>query len=407
MNHNEHEPISAPPRPRDLRHRRSRTTVGLRNRTRGCHPTTRQLSRRVLLERSRGLGHGLTRHGSHRHANIRRRPFLGPTCPPFPAVHHTVHAVRGRPARLDQHRRPGRVRGQKTPSCHTILLRTEDGGRHWSHLAAPDINGDAITFVDPFHGRLIHSQNPCKSFCLQRLYATADGGVTWRLIRAAPRFAFTTMSWLSPQRGWIGGGNPRSCVSSIFATDDGGKSWTRQLALPRHCGVMEVKMLDARRGWAIGGMDSGHCSMGGCDDYTLYRTVDGGKHWTTELASPRRWWDVGQAYGGFPGPPLFVTARYGWVPFDTGAGPGTGGIAITTDGGHTWRRVLGAYSLITSSVDLINTHDGWIAGLSRLCPSASCSADLLHTIDGGRTWSQTAPAAVMGHGGKQRGSGPD
>ncbi len=186
-------------------------------------------------------------------------------------------------------------------------------------------------------------------------------------------------------------GNPRSCMSIIFATADGGRTWMRQLTLPRSCGQMQVGMLDARRGWAVGGMDTRYCSMGGCDDYALYRTVDGGKHWTTELAPSQKWWVAGGYAGGFPGPPVLVTPRYGWIPFGTGAGPGAGGIAITTDGGRTWRRVLAPYPLAASSVSPINTHDGWIAGLSRLCPSPSCNADLLHTTDGGRTWAKLHP----------------
>ncbi len=150
-------------------------------------------------------------------------------------------------------------------------------------------------------------------------------------------------------------------------------------------------MLDARRGWAVGGADLRNCSMGGCGDYTLYRTLDGGKLWTTQLLPSQDWWDTGRSSGGFPEQPMFVTSHYGWIPFGAGAGPGAGGIGITTDGGHSWRRVLAPYSLAASSVDPINTHDGWIAGLSRVCPSPSCNADLLHTIDGGRTWSKLHP----------------
>src|SRR5206468_3123254 len=102
-------------------------------------------------------------------------------------------------------------------------------------------NGGALTFVDPLHGWLIHSRIACKSFCLQSLYATVNGGMTWRLLSAAPHLEAMSMSWVNRQRGWVGG-DPRTCMSSIFATADGGRSWTRQLALPRHCGQMQVGM---------------------------------------------------------------------------------------------------------------------------------------------------------------------
>lgn len=279
----------------------------------------------------------------------------------------------------------------KSPPCRTILLRTVDGGRHWSRLSAPAITGGAVTFVDPQHGWLVHSSS-CRNVCLQSIYATSDGGATWHLLSAAPHLWNTTMSWVNRLDGWIGGGNPRSCIASIFATSDGGITWTRQLALPGHCGRMQVGMLDARHGWAVGGIDATrYCSMGGCSDYALYQTGNGGHRWTVELASSRNWWLPPRGYGGFPGQPRFVTTRYGWIPFNAGAGPGDGGIAITVDGGHTWRRVLGAYSLTPSAVDPITPRDGWIAGLWRLCPLSRCGADLLHTTDGGRTWTRLHP----------------
>jgi len=130
--------------------------------------------------------------------------------------------------------------GSKTPSCHTLLLRTVDGGRHWSHFSAPNINGNggSITLVDRLHGWLIHRQIPCKSVCLQSLYTTVDGGMTWHPLRAAPHLWTTSMSLVDRQRGWLSGrsGNPRSCMSTIFATADGGRTWMRQLTLPRSCG---------------------------------------------------------------------------------------------------------------------------------------------------------------------------
>lgn len=279
----------------------------------------------------------------------------------------------------------------KTPPCHTVLLRTVDGGRHWSRLSAPNTNGAAITFVDQLHGWLIHIQMPCRSFCLQSLYATTDGGTTWRLLPSAPRFEDTRMSWINAEDGRIGGGNFQSCTSAIFATYDGGRTWTRQLALAHHCGLMQVRMLDPLDGWAVGGFDTRQCSMGGCDDYTLYRTVDGGRHWTVERTPSQAWWMPAQYAGGFPGPPLFVTPRYGWIPFSTGAGPGAGGVAITTNGGQTWRRVLGAYPLGETNVAPIDARNGWVAGTSRVKACPACDADLLHTTDGGKTWTKLHP----------------
>jgi photosystem II stability/assembly factor-like uncharacterized protein len=278
--------------------------------------------------------------------------------------------------------------GYKAPPCRTIVLRTADGGRHWTRLGAPVTAGNAVSFIDPYHGWLMSSRLSCPRICTERLYATADGGTTWRPLATAPRLPLMTMSWVDQRHGWVAGGDLVTCRSAIYATADGGRTWTRQLAPGGLPGLLQVGMLDAQRGWAVGGRCPGRCSMGGCDDYTLYRTVDGGTRWTREHSSRQAWWNVTRTYGGFPGPPRFVTARDGWIPFSPGAGPGAGGLAITADGGSTWRRVLGAYSL---DIDPLNARDGWAVGLSRMCPSSACNADLLHTTDGGRTWSRLHP----------------
>lgn len=283
--------------------------------------------------------------------------------------------------------------GFKSPPCHTILLRTVDGGQRWTHLTTPSIFGAPgdVRFVDSLHGWLIHAQSPCKSFCLRSLYATSNGGLTWHPVRNAPRMPVMGLSSVDARHVWIGGGYGPSCVVSIYGTSDGGVTWTRQFEVPKHCGLVQVGMLDARRGWAVEGGDSRYCSMGGCSDYALYETTDGGKHWRLKLTPARPWWNTIASYGGDPGAPVFVTARYGWIPFGTGAGSGAGGIAISSDGGHAWRRVLGPYSLSESDIALISREDGWVSGVGRHCASPSCNGDLLHTDDSGTTWTKLHP----------------
>src|SRR5579884_2128566 len=59
--------------------------------------------------------------------------------------------------------------GGARASCHTILLRTTDGGVRWRRMYSPAISVDTITFVDSLHGWLIGSGRPCSNVCLLTL----------------------------------------------------------------------------------------------------------------------------------------------------------------------------------------------------------------------------------------------
>jgi photosystem II stability/assembly factor-like uncharacterized protein len=120
------------------------------------------------------------------------------------------------------------------------VLKTIDGGAHWTKCAVPDAATDGATL--DFRGvqawdattAVVMASGPGDK---SRLYETEDGCKTWRLILKnpdAPYGFFDSLSLMREQRtirsdegfGLLLGDSVRGELS-IFETRDGGSSWTR------------------------------------------------------------------------------------------------------------------------------------------------------------------------------------
>jgi hypothetical protein len=111
------------------------------------------------------------------------------------------------------------------------VLRTTDGGAHWTKCAVPDSSRDGATLdfrgVEGFDARtaIVMASGPgAKS----RLYKTTDGCATWRLLLANPDApaGFFDSFWMNGERGMLLG-DPVRGTMAVFLTADGGKKWER------------------------------------------------------------------------------------------------------------------------------------------------------------------------------------
>jgi hypothetical protein len=111
------------------------------------------------------------------------------------------------------------------------VLRTLDGGEHWTRCAIPDVAKDGATLDfrgvearDAKTATVMASGPGAKS----RLYRTTDGCRTWKLLFRNPDTpnGFFDSFWLNGSRGMLLG-DPVRDRFAVFSTTNGGKSWKR------------------------------------------------------------------------------------------------------------------------------------------------------------------------------------
>ena len=169
--------------------------------------------------------------------------------------------------------------------------------------------------------------------------------------------------------------------NTVLRTADGGASW-QKLTPPVDSAATpldfrDIDAIDARTAYVL--------SIGPAAASRIFKTTDAGATWTQQYVNPDP--------QGFLDAMTFWDADHGLVIGD--AIEGKFQILHTGDGGATWSKVAaaalppalpneGAFSASGSNIAMVGRDHAWIATGSRV----------LHTADGGRTWSVTqAPLA--------------
>jgi photosystem II stability/assembly factor-like uncharacterized protein len=218
---------------------------------------------------------------------------------------------------------------------YSMLFRTTDGGRSWSH---PRENcaacGGTLSFLDPSAG-----------FTLARgwLFRTGDGGVTWTRVAHAPFQGW--IEFTSARDGWgVEWQRP-----ALWRTGDGGRTWRRVVrgyaTLPQHGAVAvpgAVLAAGGRRPLPV---------------------LDRGAAPVFSASSPRD----------------FVF----WAK---------GALWASSDAGRTWRRVrMTVRPQELYDLRFVSPSEGW-AILGFVEPTGYENAIVLaHTTNGGRDWTPLAP----------------
>lgn len=128
------------------------------------------------------------------------------------------------------------------PNRASAFLKTQDGGTTWSVSSfLPEADAFAVFFLDENAGFV-------KSY--DKLFATTDGGQTWRGVPVAVPGAQTPkIKFADREVGWICFGNQNS--SMLTYTTDGGKRWNaREFRLPT--GVNAFSLVRRDRGYVVG-----------------------------------------------------------------------------------------------------------------------------------------------------------
>ena len=212
------------------------------------------------------------------------------------------------------------------------IFRTTDGGRTWSLRFVGTRKGsffDAIRFWDARHG--IALSDPVDGHFL--LVTTSDGGDTWHEVPTAHmplalanEGAFAASGSCLAVHGqndvWFVTGG--AAAARVFHSHDRGRHWTVSdsplRAGSQSEGIFSVAFRDARHGVVAGG-DYQKPTLGGRN---LARTSDGGRTWTLV--------DSASAPPGFRSAVAFVPGTAG----RTLVTAGLSGTDVSRDGGLSW-----------------------------------------------------------------------
>jgi photosystem II stability/assembly factor-like uncharacterized protein len=111
------------------------------------------------------------------------------------------------------------------------VLRTLDGGTHWTRVQVPDAKALDFRDIEAFDANtaVVLSIGPGEA---SRVYRTEDGGQHWSLVlqNTDPRAFFDCMVF-EGQRGWMLG-DPVDGRYQILTTQDGGQRWTLETTGP-------------------------------------------------------------------------------------------------------------------------------------------------------------------------------
>ena len=217
------------------------------------------------------------------------------------------------------------------PGDASRIYRTSDGGANWTlRLKNADENGffDALAFWNRKRGLLLGDPVGGRFVVLR----TENGGATWQRVRATGMppaqegegaFAASgTCLVAGPDgRAWFGTGGVKG--ARVFRTEDWGVTWKVAETRLRHdaasAGIFSLAFRDALHGVAVGG-DYGKLAD---DRNNVAITADGGATWRTPNGPPP---------SGFRSAVAFVPGSNRVVA------TGPAGTDVSGDGGQTWKR---------------------------------------------------------------------
>ena len=269
--------------------------------------------------------------------------------------------------------------GSSGPSS-PLLLHSEDGGQNWSVFrpvvptsTLPFFSWGALRFQFVSRSVGFGIRDPYVPGVGRPILRTTDGGRHWTALRTP--FAPSSLRFLNAQVGYATGvlSTGRGCWSEVFRTTDGGTSWQ---GLKQTCRPYDL--------WGIDVLDARHLFVGGGQGYwtenarqAVLSTADGGRSWRTLYNAP-----TGNA--GLPIVELhFIDRRHAWALTGSckmGAnGPCAGEVLVSSSGGRSWRET-GQFAVRLAT---IGRRLAWTTGGGHGEPGGTV---VWRSADTGRSW---------------------
>jgi len=261
------------------------------------------------------------------------------------------------------------------------LLSTSNGGGSWQTNPVPFSRGQ-IAAADQ---RLFFLETTrIKSDEMSvAIFTSVDNGLSWNRVfpgadQASASFLpnagiKTGLSFISPERGWLGLADQHQKVV-LYKTEDGGQSWAPQeIPLPQN--ITSLITSSYPPVFFPGNKDEGllpvdFVSMDTGDrNRVFFTTSDGGINWLPGASVVDA-----EAY-------TFLDAKTGWVW-------GKRGLYFTVDSAQTWQLLPVAFgrSEKATCVSFVDAKSGWL-----LTTDAKNRVRIYSTRDGGNTWTAINP----------------
>lgn len=265
------------------------------------------------------------------------------------------------------------------------VFRTVDGGDRWREVSPADSSGLVLRDVEAFdrdHALVLAIGTGDAS----RVYRTDNGGRMWTrtFTNHDPAAFYDCMTFLDRDRG-LALSDPVDGRFRIIATRDGGRSWSVQprSAMPA---ALAGEFAFAASGTCLTstGRRDAWFGTGGGERARVFHSRDGGRTWTvadTPLLSA-------EAGGIFS--LAFRDRRRGLAvggDFTT-TGPAERALAITRDGGTTWRLVPAE-----DAPEFYRSGSAWVRGRPRTAIVVGPTGSDI-SVNGGERWTafgQTTP----------------
>jgi photosystem II stability/assembly factor-like uncharacterized protein len=259
------------------------------------------------------------------------------------------------------------------------VVRTTDGGATWRVMTVPDADSLDFRDIEAFDDRRAYVLS-IGNGSASRIYKTEDGGRTWSLqfTNADTAAFYDCIDFWNTERG-MAVSDPVQGRFRVLGTSDGGASWleVRPERIPPAI-VGEAAFAASGTCLVVGRPDNVWIASGGASEARVYRSGTGGATWQV-ASTPLR---AGMSSRGIFSI-AFADARRGVVvggdyenPADT-----VSNVALTDDGGATWRLAAGRPLGYRSGVAYVPGTDG-----RALIAVGTSGSD--YSADGGETWAR-------------------
>ncbi|MBL0386731.1 hypothetical protein JJB07_08705 [Tumebacillus sp. ITR2] len=256
-----------------------------------------------------------------------------------------------------------------------VVLQTKDGGLHWNEIS------------HPAHVRNLHFVSETTGFGSDMI--TQDGGKTWTPVKA-PDSLMGNPAFSDANHGWAVTAEGNSF--QIQHTADGGQTWTKLFSRPTQeppvtASVQTTSPVDA---WVMIVGSSGMTQT----SFSIFHTSDGGANWQPVIAQSTAGGGTAPGYdtpntgpkgpASKPGYLEVVNSQVAMLSGFCGAcGEGTISTGWTVNNGKTWTNSTQQIPGSGGQLSFVNANQGWLITSPYDKPSV-----LYNTQTSGQTWTQ-------------------